>query len=37
MNETETEKTKARQAVRWLYALMVIFIAGPILLYFLMR
>jgi len=37
MNETEAEKAKARRAIRLLYVLMVVFIAGPILVYLLVR
>jgi hypothetical protein len=37
MNESEAEKTKARRHIRLLYALMVVFIAGPILIYLAVR
>ncbi len=37
MNESEAEKTKARRAVRVIYLLMVVFIAGPVLLYLAFR
>ena len=37
MNESEAEKTKARRAVRLIYLLMIVFIAGPILLYLAIR
>ncbi len=37
MNETETEKAKARPAIRLLYTLMVVFIAGPIIVYLFVR
>jgi hypothetical protein len=37
MNESEAEKTKARRTVRLLYFLMIAFIAGPILVYLLIR
>jgi hypothetical protein len=37
MNETEAEKAKARRAIRLLYGLMVLFIAGPIIVYLFVR
>jgi small neutral amino acid transporter SnatA (MarC family) len=37
MNEAEAEKIKARRTIRLLYALMVVFMAGPILFYFAIR
>lgn len=37
MNESEAEKTKARRTIRLIYLLMVVFIAGPVLLYLALR
>ncbi len=37
MNENEAEKAKARRAIRLLYILMVVFIAGPVIVYLLVR
>lgn len=37
MNESETEKARARRAIRLLYLAMFAFIAGPVLVYLLLR
>jgi len=33
MNQEDTEKVKARRVIRFIYFLMVVLIAGPILIY----
>lgn len=37
MNEDQAEKDKARRVIGLLYALMVVFIAGPVIIYLLVR